>query len=568
MGGRSWITLRWSFNVCVLMGVLYYTFGTAEAASPFFEYPSRADEYEYNAQAPPKPAESYNNNRALMDSPYAARRLQRAHRSMPEAALQDVAPAAGSVYSSPAIPPITSSFPIPPRLQPAPVADSLVVETPPAPQQPVPRAPVHRKVADVPAPHPVPPRLPPVPVADSLVVETPPAPQQSVPRAPVHRKVADVPAPHPLPQRVPTVTVVAKAVKLSSAPDVKRLAALSPAAGATDAIALVPLPKTVADKAAAVPAPVTQKPVPAIPVVPIVPMVPVASVASVPMPAASGSAKNTKTTTLTPLPSVTVPEAAVGGVSRQSREILDTLPGEKMLSAVKKAPVTIDHARKSTLETDTETKGHEGMGISITIKRPRTDIRQMLERAYDALISGNQDTAIDLYQQALEMQPTNKLALFGLATTYHRAGQLQLARPLYGKLLALEPQNVEGLNNFLILLADEAPQGALTELKRLEFSHPTFSPIPAQMAAIYEKLGNYAKAADAMNRAIALSPENLKYRYNMAIILDKQGAWDDAAVYYQQLITASDRGEKLPTNPDIIQQRLTFIRTSKPKGAS
>jgi hypothetical protein len=69
-----------------------------------------------------------------------------------------------------------------------------------------------------------------------------------------------------------------------------------------------------------------------------------------------------------------------------------------------------------------------------------------------------------------------------------------------------------------------------------------------------------------MSRAMALSPENLRYQYDMAIILDKQGAWPDAASIYQQLLTANERGEKIPANPEEIQERLTFIRSNGTRG--
>ncbi len=215
------------------------------------------------------------------------------------------------------------------------------------------------------------------------------------------------------------------------------------------------------------------------------------------------------------------------------------------------------------MESDQEIKKHDGVGIKITVEQPKEDISKMLEDAYDDLIAGNQEEAIGLYKDVLAREPQNKLALFGLATTYHRAGQLQLARPLYGRLLAIDPHNVEGLNNFLVLLADEAPREALVELERLEQSHPGFSPIPAQMAIIYEKLNNFPMAVQKMQQAIDMSPENIKYQYDMAVMLDKRGDWPDAAMYYQQLLVASERGEKIPASEEDIQERLTFIRSNR-----
>jgi len=255
-------------------------------------------------------------------------------------------------------------------------------------------------------------------------------------------------------------------------------------------------------------------------------------------------------------------------LSDKSKEILQALPAQKSDQAKKKPPVDIEHFRKTTLEGDNEVKEHEGVGIKISIKHSKVDTNRLLEEAYNALIAGNQEDAVNIYKEVLAVQPNNKLALFGLATTYHRAGQLQLARPLYGQLLAIDPNNVEGLNNFLVLIADESPQSALAELDKLEQTHPGFSPVPAQIATIYEKAGDYDKAIAAMGRAIDLSPENLKYRYNMAIMLDKKGDWADAAVFYQQLIAAGERGAILPTSSEEIQNRLTFIRSNVSKAPS
>ena len=251
-------------------------------------------------------------------------------------------------------------------------------------------------------------------------------------------------------------------------------------------------------------------------------------------------------------------------ITQESQNIVDSLPPQRVKKNSKKGPVEIKHYQKSKLESP-EIRKHEGMGLSISVRAPRANITHMLEQAYDALIAGDQENAVSLYKQVLDEQPENTLALFGLATTYHRAGQLQLARPLYGRLLAIDPNNQEGLNNFLVLLADESPEEALYEMKKLERTHPDFSPLPAQMAVIYQKMGKYELAVVKLKHAIDLSPENIKYRYNLAVIFDKQGDWDNAATYYQQLITSYNRGEKIPANPQQIQERLTFIRSNRPR---
>ena len=58
------------------------------------------------------------------------------------------------------------------------------------------------------------------------------------------------------------------------------------------------------------------------------------------------------------------------------------------------------------------------------------------------------------------------------------------------------------------------------------------------MAVIYPKLGNLDKAIEKMSIAIDLAPENLTYRYNLAIMLDKQHK------------NTRKRPNPMPTGPD------------------
>ncbi len=203
------------------------------------------------------------------------------------------------------------------------------------------------------------------------------------------------------------------------------------------------------------------------------------------------------------------------------------------------------------------------LGVKVEKKTQALDADAELDNAYNAVNSGQSEAAIAIYQSILDNSPNNKQALFGLATMYHRARQFDKARPLYARLLAIDPQNRDGFNNFLVLLADEAPKEALGELEKLEDKNPSFATIPAQIAVIYQKLGDKDKAIDKMFRAVALAPENLTYRYNLAIMLDKQKNYDEAAKLYRQLIEASARGEKIPGKISDIQQRLTFISSNR-----
>ena len=89
-------------------------------------------------------------------------------------------------------------------------------------------------------------------------------------------------------------------------------------------------------------------------------------------------------------------------------------------------------------------------------------------------------------------------------------------------------------------------------------SHPSCN-LPAQRAVLYQKTGDLPKAIEKMREAARLSPENLAYRYNLAILLDKHGNFAEAASLYRQLLAAKEQGEKIPGSPQQIQERLTFL---------
>jgi len=226
--------------------------------------------------------------------------------------------------------------------------------------------------------------------------------------------------------------------------------------------------------------------------------------------------------------------------------------------------VDIARAREmgDVLNKAADAKPNEALGLTMDAARAAPNENYELERAYNALIAGKSDLAIQIYEDVLTGNPRNKEALFGLASTYHRAGQIDMARALYGKLLQIDPKHRDGLNNFLVLLADEAPREALVQMERLESQNPGFSPIPAQMAVIYQKLGDQEKAVDKMYHALSIAPENITYRYNLAVMLDRNGKYEEAGKLYSQILDAHAKGEVVPGDKTKIQQRLTFIRSN------
>ncbi|MES2985008.1 MAG: tetratricopeptide repeat protein [Pseudomonadota bacterium] len=266
----------------------------------------------------------------------------------------------------------------------------------------------------------------------------------------------------------------------------------------------------------------------------------------------------------------TAPAPATEALSDQTKKIFSTIPSK--IDTGKPASGKLAISRMSPgvqalPPKSNKPESYDAAGLSIKVARSGLDSNFELNRAYTALSNGDNAAAISIYQSVLAADPSNQDALFGIAATYHRNGNIEQARPYYGQLLKINPSHREGLNNFLALASDESPQDALAELGRLEERNPDFSPIPAQQAVVLNKLGYADQAREKMLRAIELAPENLTYKYNLAIMLDSSGRYEDASALYRLLIDASLKGAKLPAPLATLQKRLNYITaaTAQPR---
>lgn len=259
--------------------------------------------------------------------------------------------------------------------------------------------------------------------------------------------------------------------------------------------------------------------------------------------------------------------ASIVALSRDSQNMIAKVPSG--IDSPKPARGKVDIDRETTsiiayseLATEVEAE-YESYGMQIELRRPVLDVNQELNHAYDAVVAGHNGAALETYNRVLKAQPGNMNALYGKATLLHQAGQIEEARGYYQRILSKDPDHREALNNFLSLVAEEAPQAALEELYMLQKKNPHFSPIPAQISNIYQKTGDYQSAISAMLDAHSLAPGNLTYTLNMAVLLDRAGAKPQATEYYQQLVDARMKGKEIPGNINVIQERLTFLRSNR-----
>ncbi|TAN51474.1 MAG: hypothetical protein EPN26_09025, partial [Rhodospirillales bacterium] len=198
----------------------------------------------------------------------------------------------------------------------------------------------------------------------------------------------------------------------------------------------------------------------------------------------------------------------------------------------------------------------------ISVRSNSSQVREDGEMAYARLLGGQYEGAALLYAEVLKRDPKNLSALMGRAAAMHKLRQFGEARMLYQQALAISPGNREALSNLLAILGAEDPSQAIIQLEQLHRDNPGFSPIPAQMASIYAQAGDLASAIRFMGLAVQLAPDNLLYRFNLAVMQDRAGMVPEASYSYEAVLALAIRGSgvSLPMPIGEVRERLNYLR--------
>lgn len=374
-----------------------------------------------------------------------------------------------------------------------------------------------------------------VSTATVIVFGEPVAPVVVRPPAGPRAKSVATPA-TPAPAAAAPAPVVAAAETAASAP----LSAETPAATAPVATTETPAPAdAAAPTAQSSPAPATA------PVQPLAPAVAAPAVAA----AATAPIK----AIVTPPPAKT----AIVAAEQDLPAVLDRIRQQRTKATLQPNAV-VDRMPTNAQSKSGTSSAVDGMvSVATTSAQERDDT----ERAYDMLLHGQYEGALETYTDVLKMTPDSVPALLGKAIALHKLQRLTEARPVYQRVLAIDSNNREALTNLMSIIAAQAPAAALSELRDLQNTYPAFSPIAAEIAQIDAQTGNFADAIASFNKAIQLSPDNALYRLNLAIIQDRAGMQNEAAQSYEAALNRLGTGAQLPIPIETIRARLRYLRS-------
>jgi tetratricopeptide (TPR) repeat protein len=156
----------------------------------------------------------------------------------------------------------------------------------------------------------------------------------------------------------------------------------------------------------------------------------------------------------------------------------------------------------------------------------------------------NIDTAIDLFQHALEIEERHALSQAGLAEAYwykHEASReerwVQPARQAAERALALNDQVAHShLAAGLVHNGTGAHQEALADFERALALEPRNGKAFEGLGRAHEKLGNAAEAETAYLKAAALRPGDWLAYKRLGLFYYSQGRYEKAAEQYERVV--------------------------------
>lgn len=188
------------------------------------------------------------------------------------------------------------------------------------------------------------------------------------------------------------------------------------------------------------------------------------------------------------------------------------------------------------------------------------DLREKEKLAYNSVLIGQYEIAIEIYKEILQKEPKNLYAKYSLAVVYQRLSQFKQAKNIYYELLKGEAENKdEIINNIIVILTEESPREAIYMLTRLTIQNPSRHYLFASMALAYEKISDYNSAIKNYTKALDLDYGNMNYYYNLGVLYDQNKEYEKALEMYSNVVKNND-GSNREIALDSVKRRIEKIK--------
>jgi tetratricopeptide (TPR) repeat protein len=205
------------------------------------------------------------------------------------------------------------------------------------------------------------------------------------------------------------------------------------------------------------------------------------------------------------------------------------------------------------------------------IEPPSAEVQQLLDTAVQHHTAGRLPEAEKLYDQVLQVSPTQPVALHLRGVVFLQMGKIDLAVELISKAIAskpdyadahanlgnalrkqgkmdeavgsfknaisVNPDHVDALSNLGNVLRDlNRYEEAIDSYRRALIIKPDFADGHFNLGNTFKKLEMFDEAASSYSRSLAIKPENAEAFNNLGNVLQSQGKFNEALSCFEKAI--------------------------------
>ena len=184
-------------------------------------------------------------------------------------------------------------------------------------------------------------------------------------------------------------------------------------------------------------------------------------------------------------------------------------------------------------------------------------IQQSLELAVRHHNAGDLAKAEGIYQQVLQADPNQPVALHLLGVIAHQVGKNDIAVDLIGKALAIKPDYVEAHTSLGNTLQRTGRlEDAVASYHKALAIKPDFANAHSNLGNVLRELGKLDEAVASYNKALAIKPDLAEIHNNLGVALQELGKLDEAVASYNKAIAIKPDYAEAHSNLGVALQKL------------
>ncbi|MBL6951814.1 MAG: tetratricopeptide repeat protein, partial [Alphaproteobacteria bacterium] len=194
-------------------------------------------------------------------------------------------------------------------------------------------------------------------------------------------------------------------------------------------------------------------------------------------------------------------------------------------------------AQKAARKTAGNTKPAQSANRSRQGAGPTPIAQQALNAALRHQRAGRLAEAERGYQQILQADPHQPVALNLLGVLAHQLGRHDAAIDLISKAVAIQPNYPEAHYNLGTMLHElNKPDAAVASYNKALVIRPDYAEAHNNLGNALKDLGRLDEAVASCRKALALKPDYAEAHYNLGIMLQKLNKLDEAAASYNKAL--------------------------------